>query len=56
VFDGPGDVRAAVEGLLGDASRRDAVAAAGEAAVRHGTYRARMTDLVESLAGAVAAP
>ena len=51
-FDGPGDVRAAVERLLEDDSVRARVAAAGEAAVRPGTYRARMREMLAILEGA----
>lgn len=55
-FEGPGDVREAVESLLGSESARQAVAAAGEAAVRPATYRARMKKLVGSLDGGATAP
>jgi spore maturation protein CgeB len=51
-FDGPGDIRDAAECLLRDVSARHAVAAAGEAAVRSGTYRSRMRELLASLDGA----
>ncbi len=50
-FEGVGDVREAVEGLLASEPDRQAVAAAGEAAVRPATYRARMRKLLATLEG-----
>lgn len=52
-FDGPATVRDAVETLLGDESARKTAAATAHAAVRHGTYRARMRELLSSLVGVV---
>jgi len=50
-FDGPERVRGAVEALLEDESARRSMAEAGHAAVRHGTYRARMRDLLSIVDG-----
>ena len=44
-------MRAAVDRLLADAAERDAVGAAGLAAVRDGTYRARARELVAAIEG-----
>lgn len=49
---GAEDLRGAVERLLADGSVRRDVADAGHAAVKAGTYRARMKQLLEMLGGA----
>lgn len=49
LFESPAEMRAAVDRLLADAAERDAVGAAGLAAVREGTYRARARELVSAI-------
>ena len=51
LFETPAEMREGVDRLLADETERDAVAAAGLAAVRDGTYRARARELVSAIEG-----